>query len=68
MSPLVDSKASAAGEVGQKEAVIIIIDVEDACTTMCSASVQEGDACRVGGLTIGGAVTEVCSGGFYCRY
>lgn len=52
--PLIDGEGAAAAEIGQKEAMFFIVNVEDAGAAVQRAPVQEGDAGGVVGYTVDG--------------
>ena len=70
MPPLFDGETGGRGKVGQEEAVVNIVDVEDAfhATLSLSVSVQKGDAVGVVGSTVGADVTEIFHVCYRCRW
>ena len=44
MAPLGDGEAAAAGKEGQQEAVVFVVDVEDAFGAEGAVAVEQGDA------------------------
>ena len=69
MPPLFNGETTGTVKVGQEEAVVNIVDIEDAfgATFSLSVSVKKGDACGVFGSTVRVEVTKVFHVCYRCR-